>query len=233
MTVSSIGSYVTTAAAFVAHASDVNAARLADGTEELIWPGGYRLADFVADRNAVEAKLTDLVGLENTRQLVTDDRDRKRVDMRERLRQFRLAVSLHLKGTTYFQRLPKIPQVVISESKFLRPFDDMDELWSQIDDDESLPNFTPPLKLSGGYALNDFETDLAAMRACYRAVTEAENSQDAARKERDAMLLPLRERMSQYRKLIQLEYGRAHAFTQSLPDVFRRRVGARSSPANP
>lgn len=230
MTITSIPTYVTTADEFIAHATDVNADRVANTLPELAWPGGYQLADFIADRDALDAKITELIGLENGLEQAIDNRDSQRLNMHERLRQFRLAIRLYLKGTSYFKRVPKMPVVTIAESKFLRPFNDVAEMWQRIDADNSIADFTPPLLLTGNYTAAGFTADLDTMRDYFKAVTEAENDEDIARKDRDAMLDPLRQRMYQYRSLIELEYGPGHPFTQSMPDVTSSSGGGSPSP---
>lgn len=220
MVITTIGSHVTTADEVIVHWQDVNTDRLANALPELALPGPYLLANFTADRDALDASLTALVGLANAREQAIDDRNAHKENMRERVRQFGLAVRLYLKGTTYAKRLPPMPQMSVNETKFLRPLDDMAEMWTRIDADTSVPGFTPPLLLTGGYTQAGFATDVATMRTLYRDVTEAENNEDIARKERDTMLGPLRTRMLQYRNAILLEYGPDHPFTQSLPEVY-------------
>lgn len=219
MVVTSIGSYVMTADQIIAHGTDVNADRLANALPEWKLPGNYDLADLIADRNELEAKVTALVGLENLLEAAIDNRDAHRINIRDRLKQFRLALRLSLRDTTYYKRVPILPPLGAIETKFLREFDDMAEQWARIDADTSVAGFTPPLKLTGNYTRAGFVADLATMRAYFTAVTNAENDEDIARKDRDKMLGPLKERMLQYRAFIELEYGPGHPFTQSLPDV--------------
>lgn len=219
MVITSIGSYITTADEVIAHGTDVNTDRAANTLPELTLAGGYTIADFIADRNALDSKITSLVGLENAIEEAIDNRDAQKINVRDRLGQFRLALRIDLKGTTYFKRVPTLPRVKTTESKFLRPFDDMADMWARIDAETGIPGFAPPLELTGGYTLAGFTADLATLRAYYMAVTDAENDEDIARKERDVMLDPLRERMFQYRATIELEYGKGHPFYESLPEV--------------
>ena len=78
MTISTISSYVTTADEIIAHYTDVNADRIANTLTEITLQGGYSLADFTADRDAVDAAITGLIGLENAYQLAAGDRDARR-----------------------------------------------------------------------------------------------------------------------------------------------------------
>lgn len=219
MAISSVGSYVTTADGFLSHGEDVNADRVANALPELALSEGYTMSDFEADRNALEAKIISLVGLENAAEEARDDRDKQKRNIRVRLEQFRLGVRLHLKNTTYFKRLPRLPRLKTTESKFLRPFDDVADLWARIDVDTTVSSSGVPMILTGGYTLAGFKTDLSGLRAGYKKVTDKENDLDIARKERDRMLGPLKERMYEYRAAIELEYGPEHPYFASMPEV--------------
>jgi hypothetical protein len=215
MPISSIASYVGTADEVIPHWTDVNVDRLA----KLKVAGGYDLPGFTVDRDALQAALTGIIGLENSRELAADDRDAQKKNLRTRLDQFRSALRLHLAKTAYYRVIPKMPHESSAESKFMSPFDDMADLWGRIDADAGIAGFTPPLLLTGGYTLAGFIADIATMRAYFRAVDDAENDLEIARKQRDMMLDPLKERMQQYRAAIELEYGPGHPFYQSLPSL--------------
>jgi hypothetical protein len=101
----------------------------------------------------------------------------------------------------------------------LRALDDMADLWTRINADTTTPNFTPPLVFADGYAVAQLQTDLAALRTQFKAVVDAENDARMSRRQRDALLDPLRGRFVSYREGIEVEYGEQHAFTTSLPDV--------------
>jgi hypothetical protein len=53
----------------------------------------------------------------------------------------------------------------------------------------------------------------------FAAVTAAENDLDLARKERDALLPPARERMVQYRAMVEATFGAEHPLTLTLPTL--------------
>ena len=79
-----------------------------------------------------------------------------------------------------------------------------------------------------GYALAGFQTDVAELRPQFKAVVDAENDARIGRKQRDALLGPLRDRFVTYRQGIEVEYGETHAFTTSLPDVYPQPGGTPS-----
>ena len=95
----------------------------------------------------------------------------------------------------------------------------MQDLWERINADAAIPGFTGPLLLRAGYTLAEFSAELAGLRTQFAAVTEAENGLSIGRRQRDALLPPLRERLLQYRAAIELEYAPGHALYESLPDL--------------
>ena len=219
MPLNGFGSYVPTLDEFIAHWADVNAARAALSLPPLTLKGGYTLEDLIAERNALQAAIIATESLDNARELAIDRRDSQKELLRDRLSQFRSALELHLKQTAFLAAAPTIPQLSLAESKFLRPFDDMADLWARINADTTIPDFTPPLVLRAGFAITGFTADLAEMRARFVTLTEAENDQTIGRRGRDALLPPVRERLNQYRSAIALEYPAGHPLFESLPDL--------------
>jgi hypothetical protein len=201
---------------------DVNSDLVASGNAELLLMGGFSLASFTADRDALQQAIDAIGGLENARVLMAGDRDANKRNMVERMRQFRAAVRIHMEGSRYERTTPPLPHRTMAESKFLRPLGDMQDVWGRINAATDIPEFTPPLTLRGGYTLDGFSADLQALRDAFAAVAEAENEQSMARRQRDEMLGPLRERMVQYRAAVELEFGAEHPFTESLPAITRR-----------
>lgn len=220
MPITDIWSYVTTGEEFKTHWEAVNLARTTGGGTALTLPGGYSLANLTADVAAVQDANSNQEGLDNGLDLATAARDTAREFLRNRLMEFRDAVQYRLPGSGYERALPQTPHEDASEQKLLKALDDMLNLWTRINGDTTVADFTPPLLLRGSYALAAFSTALTAMRATYQAVTAAENDARLGRGKRDVLLDPLRDRFVQYRKAIEVEYGPTDPFTTTLPSVY-------------
>jgi len=218
MPLNDIGSYVPTMDEFSAHWEDVNTALGGTPATDLKLKGNYTRTMFIADRNAIETSITGLVGLENTREIAAQSRDAAKQGLVGRLNQFRALLRALLPGSSYANVAPLVPPFSSAESKFLTPFDDMSNLWLKINADATIPGFTPPL-LIGTYAVALFQTELAAMRTGFTGLTTAENDERIAREQRDALLPLARERMVQYRSMVEGLLGPTHPLTLSLPDV--------------
>ena len=119
---------------------------------------------------------------------------------------------------------PFSPQIPPSNQSFLKPLDDMAALWAQVNalpatGAGSIAGFTPPLLLIGAYPIATFTADLAALRAAYLAVSNAQVNAKVAREKRDVLLPNLRLRMGQYRKAILALYAPNDPLVMSLPSL--------------
>jgi len=213
MPISSIESYLPTMTGFMEHWTLVNAF-LSPGA--LTLQGGYALIDFTSDKNTLQAAVTAIELLDNAREGAATDRDTKKSSLRGKHVQFRAAVSAHLPGTMYQNMLPTLSPFTANESRFLRPLDDMANLWSRINTD-TIPGFTGPLLLPGAFTLANFNTALAALRTAYHTATNTEIDSRAGRGTRDVLLPPDRERMRQYRKAVVATLPAGNALLLSIP----------------
>ncbi len=218
MPITDIGSYPPTMDEFSAHWDDVNIFLGGTPATDLKLKGAYTRAMFIADRNAIDLAITALVGLENVREIAATNRDTLKQALLVRINSFRGILRALFPNSSYAGAAPLVPVISSAESKFLTPFDDMSNLWGKLNADTTIPGFTPPLVIAG-VTLAQFQTELAAMRAAFGAVTVAENDEAIGRQNRDALLDPARERMVQYRVLVEAVLGPTHPLTLSLPDL--------------
>ena len=221
MPLTSLGSYLTTAQAFIAHWTSVNATL---GANPLKLKSTYAVSDFTADRAALQTAITALEPSFNALQAAVRDRDLKKAAIKPRVLQFRNAVRFYLQGQPIENSLPVQPALSAIESKFLKPLDDTASLWALVNAIPatgvgSVPGFTPPLTLLGAYPIATLTTDIAALRAAYLAVSNAQVNLKIVREKRDALLPNLRARMEQYRKAILALYAPTDPFVMSLPTL--------------
>ena len=212
-------SYPPTMQEIVAHWTSVNASL---GATPLLLKGSYSLANFTADRTAIVNAIVALEPSNNALQQAIFDRDIKKTAIKPRTAQFRNAVRYFLQGTPYESALATQPPLDTNEAKFLKPLDDMANLWTTLNalpltGAGSIPGFTPPLVLFGGYTLATFTAELAAMRAAYLTVTNANKNAEIARGKRDVLFPNAKLRMNQYRRAILALYPPTDPFVISLP----------------
>jgi len=179
--------------------------------------GNYTRANFASDRNALEVQIIAISGLENNRQILADQRDIQKAALKKRLSQFRAGVACYLDETPYVGALPLLPNFGSAESIFLEPFDDMANLWDKINDDVTTPGWTGPLTLAGGYALAQFVVDLAALRATYVGLTDAEKDLQLGRGKRDGLFKPIYKRLKQYAGAVGNKFDEESSIFTSVP----------------
>ena len=181
--------------------------------------GGYDQAQFMADRDAIVAKLTEIEGLKNELDFARADRDSLRGDWRQRLILFRSSVKALLPESRYERALPETPAEQADEDRLLAAWDDMAHLWGQINAD-SPSEVGTALTLRGNYALADLQADVATMRSRYDEVKRGERVSRDARGVRDELLAAALERMSQYRERLQLALEPDAPLLASMPDLY-------------
>ena len=212
-------SYLATMDAFVGHWQIVN-----DVGSEVVLAGGYALDNLQTDRAALANAIATVETPLNTREQASADRDIKRAAIAPRVAAFNRAMRDRLAGTLYANGLPKAPIVTLSQGRFVKPLNDMKDVWTRINaipatGAGSVPGFAPPLILPGAtpYTLALFAADLAAVESAFAAVPIAERSVKYARAQRNALLAPIRTRLQQYRRAILGRFAPDSPIVASLP----------------
>lgn len=226
MPITGLWSYTTTGNDFDAHWTDLNANRVANTLLELLLSGGYGHSDLISDIAFLTSANTGVEDLDNAFDQAASDRDNLRLTLRSKLIEFRGVVNYRLPGSGLDQALPRTFAKRSSEERTLKALEDMASVWTRVNAHAATANYTPPLVLRDGYTLATFIADVAALRAYYKTVSDAENDLRIARKERDTLLDPLRSRFVEYREAVRVEYGEEHPFYISLPDVYPSNGGS-------
>jgi len=219
MPISDLPSYPITMQEFIEHWIDVNAFFGGTPATDLKLKGGYLLSQFTTDRTTLDTIIV-FIASDNTLELALADRDLKKLSLRTRLTQFRGSVEQLLADTKYESALPKMPNHKADEGDYLRPFQDMVDLWNKINAEVTILGFTPPITLQAGYAVATFTTELGVLRASYDAVGAAENNLKLARPDRDRQMRSAVERMRQYRAAIEAQFAAGDPLLVSLPQLW-------------
>ena len=233
MATEQIGDYPQKMIEFGLHWQSVNTSL--GGTPETAFKlaGGYDQAQFMTDRDAIVAKLTEIEGLKNELDFARADRDSLRGDLRQRLILFRSSVKALLAESRYERALPETPAEQADEDRLLSAWDDMAHLWGQINAD-SPSEVGTALTLRGNYALADFQADVATMRSRYDEVKRGERVSRDARGVRDELLAAALERMSQYRERLPLVLEPDAPLLASMPELYPSNGGGDDpEPADP
>ena len=181
--------------------------------------GGYTLANFTADRTALIAAINAAIAAGEVAQTAAGLRDIKRDALLLRLPQFRKLVSVLLRNSGYPNALPTQPDKKATSGEILKRYEEMRTLWATLNADVTVPGFTGPLLLQGGYALAAFTTDLAALRTLYASGEDKDKLATLSRKTRDVLITSAYNRMRDYREIIPGLFPANSAIVQSLPRI--------------
>ncbi len=206
---------LTVAASIDVHWGNVNAAL---GASPLLLRGGYARAAFTADRTALQTAQNLVINLKQQQDQRIGALETAKKALLPRINQFRKLVTAPLTNTGYDHDIPTTPTIRAAEQKFLAPFEFLRTRWTDINA-ATIPGFTGPLKLAGGYLAATFATDLAALKTAYdnlRSTNIALSQQIGAR---DALLTPFRGRLVEYREMVQGTFAPPNSLLQSLPRI--------------
>jgi hypothetical protein len=197
MAISGIGSWLPTIDEFIAHWISVNTVV---GLPGFTLPGGYSEANFAADRGTLNGMINAVEAALNLRTTAAGDRDVKRAGIRPRMLQFGPTVRGALAGSRHIPSLRDTPRFTSSPGVWRQGMADMLDLWTAINTNSpAVPGFTPPLLLSGAYAVAGFNTEKNALDAAFTAIGTTQIGLEAARETRDLFFHTLYLKMKAYR----------------------------------
>jgi len=204
---------------FIAHWNQVNIALGGTPITELKLSGNYAVTNLTTDRNALQVANDAIEAARNALETAYGLRDNAKAILRPRIAQLRASVEFTLARSGYPRSLPRQPQMGAGESDFLRPFSDVQNLWTTINADTTVAGFIPPLTLIGGYAIATFNIDLTALRTLFQNVDTALANLRIAYDKRDVLITPLKNRLLEYRKAVLARFGAGNQWVTSLPRV--------------
>lgn len=197
MPITTLGSWLPTIDAFIAHWVAVDAFL---SPAQFTLAGGYDVSALQLDRAALAVQLAEVQASLNLRSMASVDRDLKRASLNERVLQFKAGVRALLPGSRYLVSLPLMPYFRSSAGRWREMLDDVLNLWTAIDaNSPAVPGFTPPLVLGGGYGLAAFTAEKAALEAALTMVTTLDQNLEQMREMRRALFRPVFEKLKEYR----------------------------------
>lgn len=208
--------YIQKADEFLAHWPLVNVAL---GTP-LILTGNYTVASLTTDRGQLLTNINALVAAQNLGESAITDRDAKRANLRERIRQFNAVVRGFFPNSIYANQLPKVPQMNDPMGVWIVAMEEVANTWSQINAITPVPVGAPiPLLLTGGYTRATFVIDQTAMIAAFTAIETHQTSVETAILVRDQLWFAMWERFKQYRQAVTGRFAVGAPLLDSLPTI--------------
>jgi len=217
----------------LAHWQQVNIALGNTLPTDLKLKGNYLIANLIADRDALQLKVTDVQAKTNLREDAAALRDTRKTNMRNRMSEFRNAVLYQLQGTQYTAGLPTLPAEGAFEGRFLKKFDDMQTRWVTINALVGVPNFTPPLLLLSGYPIATFNTDLTDLRTAFANVRNTSEALTISIKTRDDSFKPIYNRLKEYILAVKARFPATSPLVEALPRLTPKPSGTPKAVVQP
>jgi len=199
---------------FITHWSDVNTALT---PHPFVLRTGYTVDQLGDDRRVFEESQSAIATAEGPLVLASGQRTALRQGLRERIRQFRGAVVGEFPEIAA-GRVPTIPVLTASDSVWDSTLGDIVALWTELNA-TTLPGFTPPLVLVGGYTVAQLAADKAELLYVAHTLKEGEQTPKTLRKTRDAHVKGVYQNLVRYRKAILNRFPADHPLITSLPEL--------------
>ncbi len=210
-------SYLAVIDEFIGHWTDVNVALGIGGL--VLQPDAYAITNLQTHRTNLATFITSLEGFINSQEGHRTSRDNQKDPMRERLRQLGGITKNQLRDSVYAGQVPQLIEPNANPGKWIIAMDDASHMWTTINATPPA-GFTPPLLLTGGFTLANFNTAVAALKATFTSLVQADQDVTRAIDERDALFLIIRDRLVQYRGVIEAMFALDHPLVLSLPRVY-------------
>jgi hypothetical protein len=215
MPLSGVGTYIPTIKEFLNHWNTMN---IAVG-ERVTLAGGFGIQDLDAMRQELATAIADVQTRDEKRMETLKDKDALLVQLRERVKQFRAMIAAKMPTSKYRKLSPTLPTFTASEKLQMQSFDVMVATWEMLNQETGIQGYTPPMKLAGGYTLEQAHSDLSALKATYVTYTAAVEEAARARKKRIDLMKNVATRLRQYRQAAVAYLPTGHALLDSLPAV--------------
>jgi len=207
-------SYVPTINEFLAHWVQVNTAL--GGGGPLVLSDGTTLAILTGYRDSLMAFGSSIQGKLNDVEIARGNIEIKRAALMTRLGEFNRKVRGFLSHTAFVTALPEVPPATSSVATIVEELDDMATLWVKINA-ATIPGFTGPLTLLGGYLVATFNTDLAALKTDSTTWQNAVQDVKLERERRNDLQDKVQPALRDYRVAVQGSFAETDALVESLP----------------
>jgi len=215
MPITGAASYIPTINEFLAHWEAANTALAGGGP--LVLPGGVTRANLVTHRDSLQTKQAEIEAQVNAAEIARGDLMARKEDVYLRASQFNDKVRALLGATAYARALPLLPPPQGGQGTFVPPMDDVATLWVKVNAAANIPGFTPPLQLLGGYALSDFNTALAGLKAQFEATSREEYYVTLKIAERNALQEVIYPLLKSYRQVAPTYFAASDPLVVALP----------------
>jgi len=214
MPITGPASYVPTANQFISHWEASNLALGAGGP--LVTEAGATIAILTGYRDQLDGYRDSVQDKLNAVEIAAGTALLLKTALVARAGEFNRKVRGSLGNTPFARALPQAPQVTDGEASVLEALADIKSLWPRINA-ATIPGFTPPLLLLGGYPVATYVTDFVALKAAYEDGDDAETDLKLERERRNDVQDLAYPVMRDYRAAVLGSFAPTDALVASLP----------------
>lgn len=207
-------SFVPTINLFIPHW--VSANTTLGGAGPLVLPGGATVATLTGYRDSLLGFAASLEGKLNDVEIARGLIEILKASSLVRINEFNRKIRGFLAHTPYAAALPQVPQISMAQGPFVKELDDMLSLWTKINA-ATIPGFTGPLTLLGGYVVATYTTDLASLKTAYTTWQAGNQDADIERERRNDVQDLAYAVLRDYRAAVEGTFAPTDALVESLP----------------
>lgn len=185
---------------------------------------GYALADFLADKQALNDAISAVSPLIIEAAVLSTQRENLKVALVKRATQYRLSVKGLIAGSMFVKSAPQAPKPGDGFDTFFAPLNKIKQDWTLINGiteanaaQYGAVGFEAPLTLTGGYTLAEFSGQIQQLTTLWPQVEEKEREATYARKTRDGLMDAMRARLVQYRNAVPGQLAEDSTLLATLP----------------
>ena len=214
MAITGPSSFVPTVNEFLAHWLQTNT--FLGGGGPLVLGDGTAIADLTGHRDSLMTYGSSIAGKLNDVEIARGNLDIQKADLISRLGEFNRKVRGFLSQTAFVSALPEVPPGSSSVATIVDSLDDMATLWVKINA-ATIPGFTGPLSLLGGFLVAAFNTDLATLKTTSTTWQNALQDVKLERERRNDLQDIVQPILRDYRAAIEGTFAPTDALVASLP----------------
>ncbi len=181
--------------------------------------GGFTIQDL----ETLRQDLSTEIQLVNERDAAREEAQRKKdtllTGLRERVKQFRASIASQFPDSEYRKKAPTLPTFTAAGKLQLDSLCQLVDSWEKLNADASLAPWKGPLKLAGGYTIDQAQADISELRTAFTIYNAALAESSKVREKRTELMKTVATRLRQYRQAAVANLSSDHPLLENLPTV--------------
>jgi hypothetical protein len=215
MALSGVGTYLPTLKEFLIHWNSMNVAI----GERVPLAGGFGIQDLETVRQELATAIQTVNQCDAAREEAQKKKDALLTSLRDRVKQFRASIASQLPDSSYRKKAPTLPTFTAAGKLQLDALCELVSQWEQLNADTSLAPWRGPVRLAGGYTVDQAQAEIASLRNAYSVYNAALEDASKVRVKRAELMKSVATRLRQYRQAAVANLPSGHPLFHTLPAV--------------